>query len=143
MTDYLHVELPREELVNVSALGLAHVGDCVYELMVRSWIVCHGHTGAGDMHHVKEQYVTAASQQAALARISPLLSEEETAVCHRGRNAHVNSVPRRATLSQYHAATALECLFGWLYLRGEHGRLNELFAVIMEPESSLKTPQNM
>ena len=131
MTDYLHVELPREELVNVSALGLAHVGDCVYELMVRSWIVCHGHTGAGDMHSVKEQYVTAGAQQAALERLLPLLSEEEAAVCRRGRNAHVNSVPRHATLGQYHAATALECLFGWLYLRGKHGRLNELFDVIM------------
>ena len=131
MTDYLHVELPREELINVSALGLAHVGDCVYELMVRSWIVCHGHTGAGDMHSVKEQYVTAGAQQAALERVSALLSDEEAAVCRRGRNAHVNSVPRHATLGQYHAATALECLFGWLYLRGEHDRLNELFGVIM------------
>ena len=131
MTDYLHIKLPPEELVNVSALGLAHVGDCVYELMVRSWIVCHGHTGAGDMHSVKEQYVTAGAQQAALERITPLLNDEEAAVCRRGRNAHVNSVPRHATLGQYHAATALECLFGWLYLSGEHGRLNELFEEIM------------
>ena len=103
----------------------------MYELMVRSWIVCHGHTGAGDMHSVKEQYVTAGAQEAALERVSTLLSDEEAAVCRRGRNAHVNSVPRHATLSQYHAATALECLFGWLYLRGEHDRLNELFGVIM------------
>ena len=131
MTDYLRIKLPPEELVNVSALGLAHVGDCVYELMVRSWIVCHGHTGAGDMHALKEQYVTAGAQQAALERVMPLLSDEEAAVCRRGRNAHVNSVPRHATLSQYHAATALECLFGWLYFRGEHDRLNELFEVIM------------
>ena len=76
--------------------------------------------------------MSAGAQAAAAQRIMPLLTEEETAVYRRGRNAKVNSVPHNADLSQYHSATGVESLFGWLWLRGDHERLNELFAAIME-----------
>ena len=68
----------------------------------------------------------------ALERIRPLLTGEEEAVFRRGRNAKPHAVPAAATREEYQTATGLEALFGWLYLRGETGRLNELFAAMME-----------
>ena len=132
--DYLNILLPQERINAVSSLGLAHVGDCVYELMVRSFLVCSGRQTSAGLHRETVKYVSAPAQAAAAERVAELLTEEERAVYRRGRNAHVHSVPKNAEKSQYHAATGLEALFGWLYLRGEHGRLNELFARIMENE---------
>lgn len=134
MSDYLNIKMPEEQIRAVSSLGLAHMGDCVYELMVRSWIVCHGRLTSAGLHHDKVKYVSAPAQAGAVERIQDMLSDEERAVYRRGRNAHVNSVPKNADRGQYHAATGLESLFGWLYLRGEHERLNELFEKIMENE---------
>ncbi|MCM1148834.1 MAG: ribonuclease III [Butyricicoccus sp.] len=134
MNDYLNIKMPERELGTISTLGLAHVGDGVYELMVRSWIACRGRLTSSDMHRETVKYVRAPAQAEAAGRISDMLTEPERAVYRRGRNAHVNSVPKNAQIGQYHAATGLECLFGWLYLRGEHARLGELFEKIMEME---------
>ena len=134
MTDYLDLKLSAEEIRPISSLGLAHIGDCVYELMVRSWIVCHGRLTNGGLHKETVKYVSAPAQAAAVEKILDMLTEEEMAVYKRGRNTRVNSVPKNADRAQYHAATGLEALFGWLYLNDEHPRLNELFAKIMENE---------
>lgn len=132
MTDYFDIELSAEQLRGISAIGLAHMGDCVYEIMVRTWLCAHGRVTGRGLHKDTITYVSAGAQAAAAHRIMPLLTEEETAVYRRGRNAKVNSVPHNADLSQYHSATGVESLFGWLWLRGDHERLNELFAAIME-----------
>ena len=132
--DYLNVLLPQESINAVSTLGLAHVGDCVYELMVRSFLVCGGKQTSAGLHRETVKHVSAPAQAAAVERIADMLTEDERAVYRRGRNAHVHSVPKNAEKSQYNAATGLETLFGWLYLRGEHARLNELFARVMESE---------
>ncbi len=132
--DYLDLQLEPEKINALSSLGLAHMGDCVYELMVRSWIVYHGRLTAGSLHRETVRYVSAPAQAEAVGRIAGELTEQEQSVYKRARNAHVNSVPKNADIGQYHAATGLEALFGWLYLKGEHGRLNELFAKIMENE---------
>lgn len=134
MTDYLNIKMPEESIGAVSSLGLAHVGDCVYELMVRSWIVYHGRLTNQGLHRDAVKYVSAPAQAKAAARIVGMLSEQELNVYKRGRNARVNSVPKNADISQYHAATGLETLFGSLYLSAKHERLNELFAIIMEEE---------
>ena len=132
--DYLNVLLPQESINAVSNLGLAHVGDCVYELMVRSFLVCGGKQTSAGLHRETVKHVSAPAQAAAVERIADMLTEDERTIYRRGRNAHVHSVPKNAEKSQYHAATGLETLFGWLYLRGEHARLNELFARVMESE---------
>lgn len=132
MTDCFDIELSAEQLRGISALGLAHMGDCVYEIMVRTWLCAHGRVTGRGLHKDTITYVSAGAQAAAAQRIMPLLTEEETAVYRRGRNAKVNSVPHNADLSQYHSATGIESLFGWLWLRGDHERLNELFTAIME-----------
>lgn len=132
MTDYFHLEMPREELLNMSSLGLAHLGDSVYEVMVRSWLCLHGKAKVKDLHKATVTYVTAPAQAARAQRILPMLSQEESEVFRRGRNTAPHSIPKAASRGEYQTATALEALFGWLYLQGRTGRLNELFAAMME-----------
>ena len=132
MTDYLNIQMDQQEIGAVSNLGLAHIGDCVYELLVRSFIVAHGGVTNQNMHETTVKMVCAAAQARAAGKLSPLLTEEERAVYRRGRNSRVHSVPKNAEPGDYHAATGLECLFGWLYLCGRHDRINKLFSAIIE-----------
>ncbi len=134
MTDYFDLSLSREEQVAISALGLAHLGDCVYELMVRTWLILHGYAKKSNLHRETVQRVRAPYQAVAMKKLEPLLTSEERAVAHRGRNAQVGSIPQHATRGEYALATALEALFGHLYLNGQKERLNALFSVIMEEE---------
>ncbi len=132
MTDYFHLNIDREALLSLSTLGLAHLGDGVYELMVRSWLVLHGKARARDLHRATVQYVAAPAQAERFERIRPLLDEAEHDVFRRGRNTGPHSVPKAASRAQYQTATGLEALFGWLYLQGRTERLNELFSTMME-----------
>ena len=132
MTDSFHLNVDRDTLLSLSTLGLAHLGDGVYELMVRSWLVLHGKARANDLHRATVRYVSAPAQAERFARIQPLLAEEEHDVFRRGRNTAPHSVPKAASRAQYQTATGLEALFGWLYLQGKTERLNELFAAMME-----------
>ena len=132
MNDYFNITLDGDRLRAISSIGLAHLGDGVYELMVRSWLCLHGKATNAGLHKAAVKYV-AAPAQAKLARaILPLLTEEEQGVYRRGRNSHTAAVPRGASVGEYHAATALESLFGWLYLQGKTERLNQLFDAMME-----------
>lgn len=121
-----------QEVNRISMLGLAHIGDGVYELLTRTYLCTQGVTAVQEMHKKAVSMVKAPAQAAAAEKLLPMLSAEELAVYKRGRNAHVNSVPQHAELSQYHAATGLEALFGWLYLQGETDRINRLYAAIRE-----------
>ena len=132
MADYFHLNLDRDALLSLSTLGLAHLGDGVYELMVRSWLVLHGKARANDLHRATVRYVSAPAQAERFARIQPLLAEEEHDVFRRGRNTAPHSVPKAASRAEYQTATGLEALFGWLYLQGKTERLNELFSAMME-----------
>ena len=125
-------EMTSQEVNKISILGLAHVGDAVYELMTRSMLCRQGHSAVTQLHKLTVSYVNAPAQAKAVRRILDRLSEEELAIYKRGRNAHVNSVPQNAAIGEYHAATGLEALFGFLYLRGQRQRLEELFTAIME-----------
>lgn len=132
MVDYFHIYLPAGEIKNISSIGLAHLGDAVYELLVRTWLCAHGRATGKGLHRAAVELVKASAQAARADRILPLLSEDELAVYKRGRNAHVHSIPHNASRSDYLKATALECLLGDLYLRGEQQRINELFTSMME-----------
>lgn len=131
MAGFLSIKLTEDELRGISVLGLAHVGDAVYELMVRTWLARIGRATAKGLHKASVGYVSAAAQAQAANKITAYLSEEELAVLRRGRNSRVNSVPRSATREEYHTSTALEALFGYLYLSGKTERLNELFEKIV------------
>ncbi len=132
--DYFHLQIERDALLGLSSLGLAHLGDSVYEIMVRSWLCLAGKTRAKDLHRATVKYVAATAQAAAVERILPLLSEEERDVFRRGRNTAPHSVPKAASRGEYQAATGFEALLGWLYLQGRTDRLNQLFAAVMEEE---------
>lgn len=136
MTDYFDLHLSRDDQLAISALGMAHLGDGVYELMVRSWLILHGYAKKNNLHRETVSRVRASYQAQALKRIEGMLTPDEVAVAHRGRNAHVGNIPKNASRSEYSHATALEALFGYLYLNGRRDRLNELFAAIMEGELS-------
>ena len=132
--DYFHLSEDKQELLKMSNLGLAYLGDAVYEVMVRAWLCLHGKLTPGRLHRAALSYVAAPRQAALAEQLMPLLTEEETQVYKRGRNASPHSHPRGATRREYQMATGLEALFGWLYLRGESDRLNALFAAMMEGE---------
>ena len=123
-------EMPVQDVNKISMLGLAHVGDAVYELLYRSKLCTDGHTAVAEMHRMTVAFVRAEAQAEAAAKLLPVLTQDETRVFKRGRNAKVNSVPHNADIGQYHAATGLEALFGWLYLLGRTERINELFNII-------------
>ena len=130
--DYFHVNMEMDALLRMSSLGLAHLGDGVFELMVRTWLCLHGKAKVKDLHRAAVAYVAAPAQAAAVEGLLPLLTPEEADVYRRGRNTAPHSVPRAATRAQYQSATGLEALFGWLYLQGRTDRLNELFEAIMD-----------
>ena len=132
MTDHFHLSASPDEIRAVSNLGLAHLGDAVYELMVRSWLVLHGKATSRGLHRATVRLVAAPAQAALAAKILPLLTQEEADVFRRGRNTSPHTVPKAASREEYQTATALEALFGYLYLQGRTDRLNELFALMME-----------
>ena len=132
MENYFSPVLSDDALRGLSSLGLAHVGDAVYELLVRTRLTLHGKATGRGLHEAAVALVRAEAQSAGAARIRPALTEAEAAVFRRGCNAHPHTVPAHASRAQYADATALEALFGWLYLTGQQERANELFSRIME-----------
>ena len=132
--NYLDPSFSPADIRQISILGLAHVGDAVYELMVRTFLLSSSHTASLDLHRSTVALVNAKAQAKAFEKISSLLTEEESAVFKRGRNAKVNQIPHNASAAEYHTATGLEALFGYLYLNACQPRLNELFSVIMHDD---------
>ena len=129
---YFNPKMEDTDIHSISMLGLAHIGDGVYELLTRTMLCMQGHTQVQKLHKLTVGYVNAPAQARAVKKIMDIFTPEELAVYKRGRNARVNSVPQKANIGEYHAATGLEALFGWLYLRGETQRIDELFSIIME-----------
>lgn len=97
MADHLAPRLSEDEIRNISVLGLAHIGDAVHELMVRSWLVMGGRATARGLHKAAVGYVSAPEQARAAAKLMACLTEEEQAVFRRGRNTRVHSAPRSAS----------------------------------------------
>ena len=134
MKNYFSLSMQPREINQISALGLAHCGDAVFELLVRSWLCVRGKATGRGLHQATIRMVCAENQAKCAQRILPLLTEAEADVFRRGRNAQVHSVPSHASRAQYGTATALEALLGWLYLQGETERIHELFLAMMQGE---------
>ena len=132
MENYFQMNLPKSEIDAISNLGLAHIGDAVFELLCRSYLCARGGKNVGNLHRDTIAMVKATAQAEFVDKLLPLLTEEETAYYRRGKNAHVHAVPKSATAAEYAKATGLEALFGALYLAGKTQRLNELFRAVME-----------
>jgi ribonuclease-3 family protein len=115
---------------NLSPSTLAFVGDGVYELLVREFLACEANRPAKELNLEKVKMVSAPAQAEGFKKIESLLTEKELEVFKRGRNSHTSRVPKNATHAQYHYATGLEALFGWLYLKGNKDRITQLFYTI-------------
>ena len=122
----------------ISTEALAYLGDSVIELKVRKLLVDMGVSGSGDLNRAALLYVKAGAQAAAMRRILPLLSEDETAIFKRGRNMSSGNVPKSSTMSEYRTATGMEVLFGYLHLSGQQERIDCLFKAAYATESDKK-----
>ena len=132
MENYFQMNLTKQQIDAISNLGLAHMGDCVFEILCRGYLCAQGETTVDRLHRDTISMVKATSQAKFVDKLLPLLNEEEMAYYRRGKNAHVHAVPKSATPAEYAKATGLEALFGALYLAGKTDRINELFKTVME-----------
>jgi len=129
------MNMSKQQIDAISNLGLAHMGDCVFEILCRAYLCAKGEKTVDRLHRDTIHMVKATSQAVFVDRLLPLLTEEELGLYRRGKNAHVHAVPKSATPAEYAKATGLEALFGALYLAGKTERLNELFQKGMEEEA--------
>lgn len=136
LTNYLEVGRVYDErsIKELSPLALAYVGDGVYELLVRTYILQKNYRPK-ELHRRSISYVKAKSQHLLMEKIFSFLSEEEKGVYRRGRNAKSHTMPKNANITDYRAATGVEALFGYLYLLGREQRILEIFMEMVENES--------
>ncbi len=132
MKNLFQMNMEKRQVDAISNLGLAHVGDGVYEIMVRSWLCAAGDHTLKRLHHDSIELVKAPAQARLMEKLLPHLTEEEQDYYRRGKNSHTHAAPKSATPKEYAMATGLETLFGALYLAGKTERLNELFYIMME-----------
>ena len=129
MERFLNTAMDPKQL---SPLTLAYVGDGVYELFVREYIVSKGNCPVKKLHSRAVEFVRCEFQAKVLSEIlMPIFTQDEMDICLRGRNAHVSHVPKNSSVADYHAATAFECVFGYLYLSGQLDRLRMFFEKIV------------
>ena len=119
-----------DKLNTYSSASLAYLGDCAIELCVREYLVKEkGLSSSAKLNKEALRFVQASRQAEAMKNIIDILTEEENAVFHRGRNMGHSSTPKSATMAEYRSATGMEALFGWLYLARRQERINELFRI--------------
>ena len=132
MENLFSLNFSQQQVGAISNLGLAHIGDGVFELLCRSYLCVRGDKTVLKLHKDTVNLVKAPAQAKFAACLLPKLTEEEQAFFRRGKNAHTHAHPKGATAKEYAMATGLEALFGAMYLMGQTQRLNQLFAEVME-----------
>ena len=132
MENYFQMHMEKRQIDAISNLGLAHIGDGVFELLCRSWLCGHGGLNVGKLHADTIKLVKATAQAKFADTMLPHLNEEELALYRRGKHSHVHAVPKSARRAEYAKATGVEALFGGLYLAGKTDRINEIFVTVME-----------
>ena len=131
MENLFEMNMTKAQIDAISNLGLAHMGDCVFEILCRAYLCAQGGKTVDRLHRETIQMVKASSQAKFADKLLPLLTEEELGYYRRGKNSHVHAVPKSCTPAEYAKATGLEALFGALYLSGKKDRINELFQTVM------------
>lgn len=129
----------------LSPLTLAFTGDAVFSLFIREMLVCDANRPVGVLHKLSVQAVKASAQAEGMRKILPMLTEKETEVFKRGRNAHTSHTPKNQSGCDYHYATGFESLVGYLYLKGENERLTLLLNEVIKDfgaENSESKPSN-
>ncbi len=118
----------------LAPLVLAYIGDTVFDLYVRTELIISTDLTAHGLHVAAAKRVCAAAQAKGCKKIAGLLTDDEAAVFRRGRNAHMGTVPKNASIADYRAATGVEAVIGWLYLKGEDERMGELMRAMLEDD---------
>lgn len=126
------MNMSKQQIDAMSNLGLAHMGDCVYEILCRAYLCARGEKTVDRLHKDTIRMVKATTQARFADKMLPLLTQTEQAYYRRGKNSHVHAVPKSATPAEYAKATGVEALFGYLYLSGQKDRANELFNLVAE-----------
>ena len=119
-------ELKEVDIRAYSPLTLAYIGDCVYDLVIRTVVVERGNEPANKLHKKTVAYVKAQTQASMIEALLPYLTEKEEAVYKRGRNAKSYTSAKNASIGDYRKATGMEALVGYLYLTGQEARIMEL-----------------
>jgi ribonuclease-3 family protein len=132
MENLFQMNLTPMQVNEITNLGLAHVGDGVYDLLCRTYLCAGGDKTVLKLHKDTVSMVKATAQAKFADKLKPLLTEEELGYFRRGKNAHTHAAPKAATRQEYAKATGLETLFGALYLMGRTERLNALFYEMLE-----------
>ena len=132
MENFFEMTMSRQDIDAISNLGLAHMGDCVFEILCRAYLCAKGGKTVDKLHRETINMVKAPAQAKFADKMLPLLTEVELAYYRRGKNSHVHAVPKSATPAEYAKATGVETLFGYLFLSGQKDRANEIFNIVME-----------
>ncbi len=120
------------DLRQISPLTLSFIGDGVYDLMIREYIISLANRPVGQLNKRKVSVVNCKFQAECANKLEPHLTEEELTIYKRCRNVNVHSVPKNADKGDYHLATGFEAVFGYLYLKKDIERIRELFNIIVD-----------
>ena len=132
MDNLFEMNFTKAQVDAISNLGLAHMGDGVFEVLVRGYLCVRGDQTVKTLHRDAINLVKAPAQAKFAEKLLPHLTQEELAYYRRGKNAHTHAAPKSASPKEYAMATGVEALFGALYLFGKTERLNTLFQQVME-----------
>lgn len=129
----VNTRLSKEDIMMLSPLQFAYVGDAVYELMIRTYLLDRN-LAVNHLHKATTNFVKAEAQSELIHKVKDVLTEKERSYVKKGRNTKTNSSPKNANIVDYKYATGLECLIGYLYLTNQDDRLSEIFEKMMEGE---------
>lgn len=132
--DNLFAFAPARDPKLLNPLALAYMGDAVYEVFIRQYVISLPNHRPNHLHRQSIRFVSAKAQAKTLAKWMPLLTEEELEIVKRGRNAKSGTSPKNADIVDYRHSTALECLVGYLYYSKRYDRLKQLLFIAIEPE---------
>lgn len=122
-----------EELRTLNPISIAYIGDCIYELYIRNYVMKKfGNINSNKLHFEVIKYVNAKSQKEAYFKIKELLLEEEKLYFRRGRNSKIKTIPKNATISDYRVATGFETIIGYLYITRNFSRLDFILNNILD-----------
>lgn len=124
--------LPETDVDSYSPLVLAYMGDCVYDLIIKSMVVSRGNKQVHRLHEETSSYVQASAQSRMMRAMQPHLTEEEHAIYRRGRNTRSVSAAKNQTITDYRRATGFEALVGYLFLKKRYARLMELVKIVLD-----------
>lgn len=131
---FIHSYPPSKPPAQLNPIVLAYIGDAVFEVLVRTYLISHPKLQMHHVHQSATKFVSAQAQHQLLLRWAQHLTEEEQDIVRRGRNAKSGTAPKNADMIDYRQATALEALVGYLYFQGRHDRIHELMDVAFAQE---------